>query len=435
MGIKKKRKWTVFFVIKSAGSASMKEVIQMVNEIRSIPMNGDVQIVLCINFIKAHLQALLAGNEGMLTNEQPGKFTTIFFKLVNDNAPGAAFKTRLEIIDEKRRFDITDPRWLKQFFRKNILLPNEARKYMLITWDHGRFYGIFRGQPVNQEEDAIPGDKDSLENFAARMIDSRGLKKQPATTVLTMKELADAIKWAFDGKMIDVIVMMNCFMQSLDAGYALRKAAKYLVATEGLMDLGGYNYPFIFHVLMSNPSIAPEQLAKSIVASFPSKIYQDGHEQGVRKKKITALFAASLQHYGFLAEIIDKLVDALLTKIPEILEFLDEAKRRSKVDVDIYDFFSFISFLESKDIFVNNALAASIVLSLRDAIIIESFIGNGNPLKSPEDVINNPSGLTVFIPNDIPVSSEAPPSEDDFFHTEFYLNSKWHLFVEKLNGR
>jgi hypothetical protein len=431
MSNSKKRKWTVFFLIKSAGKGSIKEIIQMVNEIRSIPMDNQVRIVLCVNFIRDHLEALLEGNERKLPTRSSEEHTTMFFRLVANDDTKSKFQTRLEIIDERKDFDITDPYFLKRYFRHIVLRPNRAQKYLLITWDHGRFFGIFRDEPERQLPEP-PETKREDKNLSRIAIDPLELKREPGADVLTMKELADAIKWAFGDKKIDVMIMVNCFMQSLDAGYALRKRVDYLVAPEGMLYLDGYNYPLLFHVLLSRPDIPPEQLAKLAVTSFPSKVYADGHLRGLRKKKLTALFAVDLRYYTLFVTLIDKLVDALLLKIPEVKKILRDAKNHSLIDINLYDFFSFISYIESKDIFKNDALAASLVLSLREIVILESFIGNGAPIKSPDDVISNSSGFTVFIPNDIPSTPSQTPGMDDFLTTEFYLESKWHLFIEEL---
>ena len=403
----------------------------MVNEIRSIPMDNQVRIVLCVNFIRDHLEALLEGDERKLPTRSSEEPTTMFFRLVANDERSSKFQTRLDIIDERKDFDITDPYFLKRYFRHIVLRPNRAQKYLLITWDHGRFFGIFRDEPEGTLAEP-PDTKCEDKNLSRVAINPSDLKREPGAAILTMKELADAIKWSFGDKKIDVMMMVNCFMQSLDAGYALRKRVDYLVAPEGMLYLDGYNYPLLFHVLLSRPDISPEQLAKLAVISFPSKVYADGHMRGLRKKRLTALFAVDLQYYTLFVTLIDKLVDALLLKIPEVKKILADAKNHSLVDLNLYDFFSFISYIESKDIFKNDALGASLVLSLREIVVLEGFVGNGCPVKSPDDVISNSSGFTVFIPNALPSAGSQTPGLDDFTATEFYRETKWHLLIEQL---
>ena len=53
-------------------------------------------------------------------------------------------------------------------------------------------------------------------------------------------------KQGFGGKKIEIILMMNCLMQIIDTGYALRDSTRYLIASQLAMDLSGYNYTAIF---------------------------------------------------------------------------------------------------------------------------------------------------------------------------------------------
>jgi hypothetical protein len=404
----KKKKWTVFFLIKSVGVA-MLEVIQMLNEIRSLELPDEVAIVICINFHKHHLPALLKGDENLPESDKP-EFTTMFFNL----QPGkvdARFNTKLHLIEEHEDFDITDPDCLAVFFEKVVKL-YPATRNALITWDHGRVYGIF----------------ESIENKNAPF-DLRNVKLQhEKVKVLTMKELDIALRSAFGKRKIDVMIMMNCYMQFIDTGYALRRSVDYLVAAEGAFFLDGYNYPFIFQALFSNPDIKPEEFGKLTVTSVPSKVYPDGHEIGKKKKAQPAIFLTDLRRYSIFVKMLDRLVEVLLTRIPELKLILNHAKDENAVSNSVFDLFGFISFLESKDLFKKKSLAASLVLSLREMIILESYVGTGQPLRNNNDVITRPSGLTIFIPA-VGENQSGPGSGFDNF---FYLKTKWHVLIEKL---
>src|SRR6266542_1097536 len=97
----------------------------------------------------------------------------------------------------------------------------EKRNLMLFTWDHGCAFGIF--------------DPEEYDNEKARPI-----KSAPSTDMLMIKELRNAIEGSFEN--VQMLVMMNCWMQSIETNYELKGCVDVLVGPETSIDWLGYNY-------------------------------------------------------------------------------------------------------------------------------------------------------------------------------------------------
>src|SRR5215831_3571463 len=108
-------------------------------------------------------------------------------------------------------------------------------KVMLFTWDHGCAFGIF--DPIQYE---IPT--------------ARPIKSFPGTDMLMIRELANAIKHSL--VKVDILVMMNCWMQSIETNDQLKDCVEVLVAPETSIDWLGYDYISIINTLIDDSAKA-----------------------------------------------------------------------------------------------------------------------------------------------------------------------------------
>jgi hypothetical protein len=406
MKSQKKRKWTVFFVIKAV-AGSISETIKMMNEIRVQELNSQISVVVCLNFIREHLDPLLKGDESFTPDpHEKGTLTTIFFKLIPGNNPDK-FQSDLRIILERSTFDITDPNDIEEYFRDHVLRRYKAKHYLLFTWDHGKGYGIF-------EDSSVPNQKEDIEVIV-----------QPEVKILTMEELRNAISLAFGTKKVDLVIMMNCLMQMVDTGYALRKNAKYLVAPQTDMDFRGYNYSFIFQAMINNPNIKPRKLAKLAVRSFASKAYINT-SLGDNIKSKTSVFATDLSQFTTLGKQIDRLVYSVLPRLhsEDSLKAIQAIREKSMVNpaTNLCDFYSFICNLRNEILF-SDIQIASLLISVKELLVIESHVAT--KLTVPT------TGLLIYFPDALQDPERPLPNFDEFFQTEFMKRTKWLSLVEK----
>lgn len=404
MKSQKKRKWTVFFLIKAVGG-SICETIKMINEIRIQELHNQISVVICLNFAKEHLDPLLQGDESFKPDvTQPLTPTTVFIELVASN--NTKFHSDLHVILERSTFDITDPYDIEKYFKDQVLQKHKASRYLLFTWDHGKGYGIF--------EDTT-GQTDSMK-----------IIHQSDVKILTMEELKNAIGCAFGKRKVDLVIMMNCLMQMVDTGYALRNNAKYLVAPQTDIDFRGYNYSYIFQVLLNTPNIKPRKLAKLAVRSFVSKVYINQY-LGNTIKSTTAIFAIDLRHFTTLGKHIDQLVHYLLPKLDsnEALEIVHKVRTSSMINsvTNFADLYTFVDILRDTNVFCD-AYIGSLMLSVKNLLVIEGHIG--------DKLLIPATGFIIYFPDALPENETPLPGFDEFFETEFIRRTKWLSLIKKM---
>lgn len=434
MSTQKKRKWSIFFLLKAIGPSTV-DAISMLNDFRKIDFgsNNDLGIVFCLNVFKRNVPAILSGDPNEISNEDDKTQTTIFCSLVksDDNANG--FLNDLDIIYEQVDFDLSNPEHVGKFFRQQVLEKFLAERYMILTWDHGNGYGIFSdSQPLG--ESAVLEEKD-LNSFITTSRKSRFFSHtsnkikdgSSESRELTMDELAFAIKNAFGDQKIDLMVMMNCYMQFMDAGYALRERVKYLVAPQTFMDFDGYNYTFFFRKLKEQPDLSSLKLAKIIVRSFETKLYPD-YLDGVLARSTTAIFANDLTYYSTLADYIDELSRAMGKQlVDQRLELLMARSNTIPVNGNTHSIDLFNLLRNLQKVFGKKwetGLISRLFL-LRKQMVVEKFVGSAYA-----DGVEtaSPSGLSVFFPVRLqPLVNTV--KLDVFNESSFTKERNWNKFV------
>ena len=426
MLVKKKKKWTVFFIVQSVDS-SRDELLSMLNEIRSLNFNNEIAIVFCITTTDQNLPALLSGDITLLVEPGPEKTsTTVFLTLEPDISKNARFPNKLVPIDQQKKFELSTPNDLTAFFRSHRLEKFRAKRYMVFTWDHGNAFGIF-GKHADNKKLLPEARKLAIERQVDIMEPLNEMLQVPETDgLLTMEELAASLEAAFGEATVDVIVMLNCHMQIVDTGFALKHVAKYLVASELAIDFNGYNYPFIFQLLIDNPKISPKKLAKHIVSSFSTKIFPND-DLGDFNKSITAVSAVELFYYFNFERFVNQLSEFLIALLPEGVKIIMEAREQAIVNKGkhLVDVYTFLTFLARQQQFKNNTLLVSLAFSMREMVLFQTHIGDA--FKEEKGISKyRPTGLSVFFP------LAVTPEEDKrtgLQTTSFFRTTRWKDFL------
>ncbi|SKC42233.1 clostripain-related cysteine peptidase [Ohtaekwangia koreensis] len=435
MKSQKKRKWTVFFVIK-ATDLSVVELIEMLNELRSIKMNDEVCILLCMSVGKENREAIESGDPSLIQNPNKNLTPTTLFYGFEKSAENSEFLNDLKFIQSDDTFDITLQRDLEKF-----LVNTNSHRYIIFTWDHGSSYGIFNNLPNgNPQTDLHPLSDNLFKKYPQLAIKSTSLppKKITAETnlnneeeqkILTMDELAAALNQNFKNTKIELVVMMNCYMQLFDTGYALRRNVKYLIAPETYMFFNGYNYQFFFKKLFSNPDIPTKQLAKHIVNSFETKIYTDA-EIGSIAKSVTAIFATNLSYYSLIARLIDRLVHALSRELSHNKNELIMARLNSPElndSLNIVDFFNLLKNLQLTIGRYWQFLTRTRLWLLMKRVIVARYIGK----VYYHDVAKRkfPYGFSIFFPIQLNGVIVSRRHLKFFENTSFAKERLWFNFV------
>lgn len=417
----KKRKWTVFFLMKSV-DAPPGYAIMLMQELRNIDFGDEISVILCINVIKGLVQALLKSDPNLVPAHPDRTDTTIFVIIKKDKAKHPAYLNSLELLGQKDDFNMDDPDQLRIYFTKSILDKYPATRYMLFTWDHGNGYAIFRRATQNAGQLSTNRASGYLDILPAAGI-------VPLHNVLTMDELAKTIKLSFGDKKIDLMVMLNCNMQSFDAGYALRHTVRYLVAPQSNMDFSGYNYTLFFRRVVKDPDESAKNLARCLVTSFSTRLYNPPID-GIVPRSTTALSANDLSTYSSLANCFDQLTSSLKINFSQIKPEIVMARAVTFPVNDLTHSVDFIHLLQNlrKTLGIKwEPKLVNRILSLHKKAIVEIYIGS---YYSGKEETPSPSGFSVFFPLALG-QTIGSDTLTIFKEDSFTKEREWNTFVLK----
>ncbi len=94
-------------------------------------------------------------------------------------------------------------------------------------------------------------------------------------TVLTVKEISEALFSVYANKHVDVMVLDNCLMQNIFTQYELSEKVSYLVAAESGISYPGFNYKTIIEKINANINILPKEVAEEFVDENTIKTHPD----------------------------------------------------------------------------------------------------------------------------------------------------------------
>jgi len=199
-----------------------------------------------------------------------------------------------------------------------------AEHYLLIIWNHGSGW-----QSVGKLlTDNVDGQQTSTPDYNLKGISYDDQSNNSITTVemgVMMSKLGQ----------IDVYGSDACLMADAGVDAEIYKSAGYIVGSEETEPGDGYDYSFLQDI-SANPSIAPMDVAKSIVQHYQS-YYDKNNEGSVTQSAIAASGVPGL------ARVLDTFAKAALasTDMPAIQAAAAAAEKFDNPgDHDMYDFMS-----------------------------------------------------------------------------------------------
>jgi len=357
-----------------------------------------------------------------------------------------------------------------------------ADKNLLITWDHGSVFGIFKkvlpDEVLQAQKDLIFNRKYETIEKARIITNSRtgedevfclvknrrfysktNIKNQvqpvesmPLTTnetivdILTNDELANAITYGFKNKYVDVLIMFNCDMQNMQVCYSLRDCVKYFVAPESIISAPGYDYASIINLIGKNKNLEVDGAMVAIAAINTMKQYFINAGKDAKFEE-HAMFAVCLEGYETkIIRFVKLLVDTLMQlSTSDDMKYLI-SNERSKCftfgidfDYDSVDFLNFVSDLSSyiKDLSHLN----DYIQNAYNSIIIAQAVGKAvypkNTGSSWEQMTHTPpKGVTLYFPTTAPDTSNAVVRDFISFGSRFSTSLmpaiNWVNFLNKL---
>lgn len=164
-----------------------------------------------------------------------------------------------------------------------------------------------------------PGDSSVIE-----------LVDKDVTEILKNQELSFAITGWLQGRKVNVLLMMNCWLMNLHTMYSFRESVEFLVAPQGDITIPGYNCRDIFKYLYkeANNEKPVIELARECVRTSENKF------QRRRLKKLTGddskidvwrIYAANLQAQNAAGEnILIRQINAWKNLIDSMISALDD---------------------------------------------------------------------------------------------------------------
>ena len=383
----KNYQWTAFFLIRAVDDDSVNAAMDLLQDLLEIQIGEDIALILCMSIYKSDLTWLLSGvKRDKEDTDKKEHLTTVFYRIASRKDALGKWRTRMKFIYEKKDFDITNAQDISYYFKRFVLSNHQADRYMLLTWDHGNGYGIFS----NNETGTSGSGK-----------------------TLMMDEMSTAIQQAFGARKVDLMVMMDCDMLTIDTCYALRDTVKYLVASESTVDAVGYNYRAIFKKLAGNPSVSSKKLATYVITSYDAPL-----DIEVGDKSGTAIFACDLTSTGIYYAMCKKLFDLLLKADKGLMAQVKAAFDGAYYidgDIPLLDFRSFLKVLEKLvDPAGKVALLCDLMLEAHGTIVLKGYVGSIAKEEAPSFDLE-PEGFSFYFP----LGSYLADKPGQFLQTSF----------------
>lgn len=307
------------------------------------------------------------------------------------------------------------------------LLPSSGN-LLLMTWDHGAVYGMFKKFKVprgTQQSDAA--------------------EKATYVDMLTPDELAQSITQGLRRK-VDLLILMNCWMQNCHTLHGLSDVANYMVASEGLITSFVYDYS-IFNRLANRASLdvakdITQNLLKEYTYKYASTFHLDNQVDTC--SIFTTVYGEDFTRFmQSLKKFIDYLLDLLKTNAQAglIARFILDSRNSvfcwDKGENGSFNYWmvDFLALL----IHFSNAIVAdarfagdTAVQHLKDkvmelnslqAIVMPDPTIGAHPYEVvgppiPRNYVGRPSGTGIFFPPD------QPAMDNSFYSKELKKNNQ-----------
>jgi Clostripain family len=346
--------------------------------------------------------------------------------------------------NEGKLIDVGNPKILTKIF--DYIISEERKDYnkILATYSHGTGFNIIT---KNMSKDDVI--KTNFQDVKASFIDIFfNIKKftqsvetrndtlssafgqlkesfKETITTLTMDELSLSITKSKYAKNFDLILLANCFMNTMDTIYALRHCTKYLISSETTFTWQGYDYSLLSRINMgiNETFLNPFLYFSFLKINDLKRGYPDGNIS--KDEMLLSLFDYTKSNIFF--DTFDKIVIFLLNELQYFKEYLFTAAKKCSdltgfVQNGIRDLFSFLNYtaelLKAHENEPNTKKFISFLVDLKEEytkILVTNEAGTSINVAS-----STHSGISI----NFPVLAEEKTGHFEFFTSPTVLNSK-----------
>lgn len=243
---------------------------------------------------------------------------------------------------QEGRFDSGDPDELIET-AKWLFEKYPAERYGLVLWSHGTGWEPSEIEEIakaarpsasvdvaeSRERSAAPGSRALFRTTLRSLLkpekrterailfdDGTGHSLDTLELGRVAGEIANTI-----GQPLDVLGMDACLMANLEVAYEVRKAVRYLVASEELVPAHSWPYKEVFGALRANPTMTGDELAKLVVDRYIA-YYTANPPSGGDVTKV----ALDLGRIDDVVKTVDQLAEALRADMSTVADALWEAQ-------------------------------------------------------------------------------------------------------------
>lgn len=279
--------------------------------------------------------------------------------------------------------------------------------------------------------------------------------------MLWVTELEEALASSFGSRKIDVLMMVNCYMQTFDTGWILKSRVKYLVAPESVFQAYGYSFKSLLQTLNNKPRITTRNLIATIKPDFVSKwlALPDVGQKGLNR---VVVVITNLRYYGILKLLFEQVAKRLAKCSNEELDRIKQVRANiinvtkdpggtdnTKVAfIDLIYLFEQIRIAFPGKIVLNTCIKLFNKLarrSIADKYIGENFTKNDATSQKKYSI----NGISIFLPLDLMSTRSTSYANCAYFgkmvlsetdnnrsHTpvpleKFTKTSRWDEFIMK----
>jgi len=340
---------------------------------------------------------------------------------------------------------------------------NMEMRHLVLTWGHASGYGLYYRRIKDKNaasaaalpQDAYPVERKQFLKAQYSIKEAAFSKSASGAdekiNVISIKELKRIFSLGL-GR-VDVLLAMNCYMQTFEAGYELRNVVKLMIAPQTMIPFFGYNYLRLFELLHKNPACDLQTIGKNVCNYFPVKYLEEPfHSKTYVLKEFplpeyTAFSAILLKGYDEIYDLINNIAQYFLDHQKDIFRKCEHARTNivsSASSQDLIDFRFF--FGELSKLYNEPGLTypsqldkyQDELLDLRDKYMVSirrpgiNFEGNNKYISYPYGTSSGAQFFSIFFPYNIS-KNELETRAVLYGYNDIFRDSKWNEFIMTIN--